>query len=327
MLDNNFPLYALAFFLTLTLTAVIAKKIIIPLSRYAKQPIYAEGPSWHMKKAGTPTMGGISFLISGSLAMLAASLYLRIKGEHYFSSSLLITSLYALLNGIVGFIDDYTKLKRKENAGLSPKQKLLLQTMLAIGLIIVRKYILGEANSIYFSFGRFDLGFIYYPLSILALLGGVNCANLTDGIDGLAAGVAFAIGLVLFYISYSVSTDVAFAASVLIGASFGFLMFNIHPAKIFMGDTGSLFLGAFISACTVALGNFLLIAVIGIVYLIEGISVILQVICFKLTGKRIFKMAPIHHHLEKCGWSENKIVLSAVFLTLLISLPVFALFV
>ena len=308
MPDINFPLYAIAFFFTFIFTALIVKRIINPLSKYAKQPIYEDGPAWHMKKSGTPTMGGIGFLISASLAMITGAFYLKFIGEVYFSLSLILTALYALLNGMIGLIDDYTKLKRKTNAGLTPKQKLLLQTLLALALIIARKAILKEGGLVYFSFGVYDLGLIYYPLVILALVGSVNCANLTDGIDGLAAGVAFAIGLALFYISYSVNSDVALSASVLIGSTLGFLIFNIHPAKIFMGDTGSLFLGALTSACAVALGNFLIISAIGIIYLIEGISVILQVVYYKLTGKRIFKMAPIHHHFEKCGWSENKIV-------------------
>ena len=327
MQDKNFPLYLFTFVLTLISTVLLIKIIIPILSKRAKQPIFEEGPSWHMKKSGTPTMGGIGFLISASFAMITAAIILHIKGEKYFSISLVISSIYAFMNGLIGFIDDYTKLKRKENAGLTPKQKLFLQTLLAVSLVLARNIILNERSYIYFSFGSVNLGILYYPLVILALVGCVNCANLTDGIDGLAAGVAFAIGMALFYISYSVVSDVAVVSCALLGASLGFLFFNIHPAKIFMGDTGSLFFGALISSCALALGNFLLLAVIGIVYVIEGISVIIQVLCFKVTGKRVFKMAPIHHHLEKCGWSENKIVLSAIFITLLISIPAYIMFV
>lgn len=325
-MDLYFPLYAITFLFTLTATAALTKILIPILSRTAKQPIFEEGPNWHMKKSGTPTMGGLGFLISSFLMMIFASLFLLVSGESYFSLSLFLCATYAALNGLIGIIDDRTKLKRRYNEGLTPKQKLVYQTVLAILFVMARSILLNEGTLLYFSFGSFDLGPFYYILAIIALVGAVNSANLTDGIDGLASGVAFAIGLSLFYISYSVSSDVAVASSALIGATLGFLFFNVHPAKIFMGDTGSLFLGALVSSCALALGNLLLIAIVGIVYFVEAISVIIQVFYFKRTGKRFFKMAPIHHHLEKCGWSENKIVLSAVFLTLLISIPAFVMF-
>ena len=327
MTDSNLLFYAIIFIAAFAITIATVKKLIPMLSRSAKQPIFEEGPSWHMKKKGTPTMGGISFIVAAVPALSLACISLFSSGESYFDKSLLITLIYSVLNALVGIIDDRTKLKRHENAGLTPKEKLLLQVVLAVGFLLSRSIILGDGSKIYFSFGSVELGFLYYPLAIIALLASVNCANLTDGVDGLASGVCFAIGLSLFYISYSASSDTAFISIALVGISLGFLFFNIHPAKIFMGDTGSLFFGAAIGAAAIALGNFLLLLFIGIVYFIEGLSVMIQVAIYKLTGKRVFKMAPIHHHLEKCGWSENKIVLSAIFLTLIVSIPAYVLFV
>ena len=150
-----------------------------------------------------------------------------------------------------------------------------------------------------------------------------NSTNLTDGIDGLSSSVAFGIGVSLFYISAALSPETSVIASIIIGATVGFLVFNIHPAKIFMGDTGSLFLGAIVTACAFNLGNPLLIIFIAGVYVIEGFSVVLQVSYYKLTHKRIFKMAPLHHHLEKCGWSENKICIAGILLTFILSLPAY----
>jgi len=327
MTDSNFPLYAAVFFITLAITVIAVKRLIPILGGRAKQPIYADGPAWHIKKSGTPTMGGLSFLIGIIISGTVGATVLYFRGEAYFAISLIITTSYAVLSAAVGIIDDLTKLKRKENAGLTAKQKLLIQSVLAILLLYLRHAVLSDEPMLHFSFGSYNLGSIYYPIAFLALVGTVNCANLTDGIDGLAASVAFAIGIALFYISFASNSEVAVVSAALIGASLGFLFFNAHPAKIFMGDTGSLLLGALSSAATLSLGNPLLILFIGSVYVIEGLSVIIQVTSFKLFGKRVFKMSPIHHHFEQCGFSENKIVLSAVFLTLIISVIAFILYI
>lgn len=327
MVDGYLPLYAWAFFSTLIITLFITKLLIPTLSSKAKQPIFEGGPAWHLKKSGTPTMGGLGFLVAFGISAGSSALFLFLKGEKYFALSLSLSGIYAILNGLTGFIDDYSKLKKKENQGLSAGQKLFIQSILAIAFLAARRYLLADSTKIYFSFGSFDLGLFYYVLSFIALLGTVNCANLTDGIDGLASGVAFAIGVSLFYISYSAATDVTLIASVLIGATLGFFKYNLNPAKIFMGDTGSLFLGALVSAAAISTGNSLILLFLGTVYFIEGLSVIIQVLNYKITGKRIFKMAPIHHHFEKCGWSENKIVLSAIFLTLIFSIPAVILFI
>ncbi len=326
MLDSYFPLYAAVFFFTLILT-VVCERIFIPhLTRDAAQPIYTEGPSWHVKKSGTPTMGGLAFLIAISAALLLSSLFLLIRGKEASAISLIICMLFSILNSAVGLIDDMAKLKKKRNEGLTPRAKILFQSVISVAFLIALGMLTDFSTAVSFSFGDIELGYFYYPLALLVLLGTVNCANLTDGIDGLAASVAFSIGISLFYISASLFSEVALLSSALIGATVGFLIFNIHPARIFMGDTGSLFFGALVASSGFALGNPLIILPIAAVYVIEGCSVILQVTVYKLTGKRLFKMAPIHHHLERCGWNENRICIAAIILTFILSVPAYILY-
>lgn len=326
MLDKFFPYYALVFFLTLFLTAIIEKKAIPFLKEKAKQPIYNEGPDWHIAKNGTPTMGGIAFLSATTVALILAAIFLFFASSRESALSLLFSAIFAFGNAVIGIIDDLTKLKRKENAGLTPIQKIVFQVFLAILYIIARHFVLGEDTSLNFSFGEIELGFLYYPLSIFILLGLINSANLTDGIDGLASSVAFSIGISLFYLAAALSSEVSFIASAIIGSTVGFLIFNIHPAKIFMGDTGSLFLGALIASVSHILENPIIMLFIAGVYVIEGFSVVLQVLWFKMTKRRIFKMAPLHHHLEKSGFSENKICLCAIFLTFILSIPAYIIY-
>lgn len=324
MLDKNFPYYALIFTLSFVITALLEKNLIPTLRKFARQPIYEEGPAWHNKKSGTPTMGGIAFLISIVLALISVTVFLFMKGDGDSAVSMIITVLFSSFNAIVGIIDDTAKLKsRKNEGGLSPVQKLIFHFVLAIAFVAARALLLGDTTSIYFSFGSFDIGFLYYPISVLLIVGIINSANLTDGIDGLASGVAFSIGVSLFYISCAISEEVSFISSAIIGASIGFLIFNLHPAKVFMGDTGSLFFGALAISAVFALKNPLLILAVGGVYVIEGASVVLQVLYYKKTKKRLFKMAPLHHHLEKCGWSENTICIVAILLTFIFSIPAY----
>lgn len=323
MLDKYFPLYAIVFFVTLSITVIAEKRLIPKLAKAAQQPIYTEGPEWHASKSGTPTMGGLAFLLSVSVALTLSSFFLFYTGNVEAGTSLAFATVYSLFNSLVGVIDDITKLKRKRNAGLSPIQKLALQFLFAVIFLFARAALLGDDTVIAFSFGAFDLGIFYYPICVILLLGIVNCANLTDGIDGLATSVAFSVGIVLFYLSASLFYDVAVIASALISAAVGFLLFNIHPAKIFMGDTGSLFFGALAVSAVFSMKNPLLSVLIGGVYVIEGASVILQVLYYKATKKRLFKMAPLHHHLEKCGMSENKICIIAILATFVTSIPAF----
>jgi phospho-N-acetylmuramoyl-pentapeptide-transferase len=215
------------------------------------------------------------------------------------------------------------KLHRKQNQGLTPLGKISLQFVLATLFLLARKFIAGDGTSVTFSFGEVELGVFYYPIALVILLGIINCANLTDGIDGLASSVAFSIGVSLLYISAALNTEASAVASAIIGAAVGFLIFNLHPAKIFMGDTGSLYFGALIACCGFMLDNPILMIFIAGVYVFEGCSVILQVFWYKTFGKRIFRMAPFHHHLEACGFSENRICIIAIILTFLFSVPAY----
>ena len=321
-----FFIYALVFLLSFCLTAVTESRLIPFLSRRARQPIYEDGPRWHAKKNGTPTMGGLAFISAITLSCAIALPFLFKGGLREEGISLLLLLAFAAFNSAIGIIDDATKLHRHKNAGLTPKQKLLFQTLISIGFLLGRKFLLGDTTAISFSFGEIDIGFFYYPLAIILLLGIVNCANLTDGIDGLAACVSFAVGISFFYISAYLAEGVAVISASLIGAMIGFLIFNLHPARIFMGDTGSLFLGAVCVGMAFSLKNPILVITVCGVYVIEGISVILQVLFYKSTKRRLFKMAPIHHHLEKCGLSENTICIIAILLTLLLSVPAYVLY-
>lgn len=324
MIDTDFPLYTIAFILTLIATVVIERLLLPLLSREAKQPIYTDGPSWHISKSGTPTMGGLAFVGATVISLLLSSLFLIHAGRRDATVALLLSLGYATLNSLIGIIDDAAKLRHHKNAGLSPMQKLVLQSVAAATFLAMRAIFLGANTILSFSFVSVDIGIFYYPLSMIVLVGITNCANLTDGIDGLASSVGFAIGMALFYISCALCSEAAFIASAVIGATIGFLVFNIHPARVFMGDTGSLFLGAILASAAFALSNPLLIVILGAVYVVEGVSVILQVAAFKLTGKRILKMAPLHHHLEKNGWSENRICITAIIITFVFSIPAFA---
>ncbi|MBQ8415157.1 MAG: phospho-N-acetylmuramoyl-pentapeptide-transferase [Clostridia bacterium] len=315
---DKYILCALSFLLSIGLTLIIESRLIPLLSSKAKQPIYEGGPSWHMKKNGTPTMGGVAFVVSIFLSLTIAAIIL-IQNQKAEGISILISAIFALGNSLVGVFDDLMKLHKEENAGLTPLQKLGLQLILSIIFLMARKHFLADNTVIDFAFTKIDFGLLYYPVAIFLLLGIVNFANLTDGVDGLASSVAVAMGTVFLIIGYSFSYDIPIISSAIIGGGCGFLFFNINPAKIFMGDTGSLFFGALTVSLAFSINKPLLIIPIGIVYVIEGISVILQVLIFKLTKKRLFKMAPLHHHLEKCGFSENRICVISVIVTLIFS--------
>ncbi|MBQ8689171.1 MAG: phospho-N-acetylmuramoyl-pentapeptide-transferase [Clostridia bacterium] len=323
MLDNYFPLYIIVFIFSLAITVITIKRLIPVLSRAAQQPIYADGPKWHLKKSGTPTMGGVSFIISVSLVISLSAIILLLLGESESATSLILCQLYAILNSIIGIIDDTRKLKKHQNKGLSAKGKLILQFVAAVLFLAARRLLLNDTTRVSFSFGEFDLGPFYYPICLFILLGIINCANLTDGIDGLASTVAFSIGTSLLYLSAALNKESSILASAIIGVTVGFLFFNLHPAKIFMGDTGSLFLGSLIACSCFTLNNPLIVIFIAGVYVIEGCSVILQVISYKLFKKRIFKMAPLHHHLEQCGLSENTICIIAIIVTFIFSIPAY----
>lgn len=305
------------------ITAVLGK-FLVPYLYKLKfgQTILDIGPSWHKEKQGTPTMGGIMFIIGIVVTSLASiSLY------YFFGTN--ITEIYqadpsqgmvtvfaglgmALCYGGVGFIDDYIKVIKKRNLGLTAIQKLILQFGIAIIYFVVLELLgCGGTKTIIPFVGVVDLGWLYYIISVIVIVGIVNAVNLTDGIDGLDGSITFFASLFIMVISSLLSNmSLTFFASAVLGGCLGFLVWNFHPAKTFMGDTGSLFLGGIVCAMLFAMDIPILLLPIGIVYLCEMFSVMLQVTYFKLTkGKRLFKMSPIHHHFEMCGWSEVKIVM------------------
>ena len=270
--------FCLAIFaITLALVVVFERKLIPKLKKRAAQPIFAEGPVWHLSKSGTPTMGGIAFVPAIALALGSGAVFLYFTGDENGAISILLILIFCLLNALIGIVDDMAKIRKKDNAGLSPIEKLLLQLGAATLFIILRRVLLLTSTDVHFTFGTLRLGIFYYPLTLLMLTGTVNSANLTDGIDGIASGVAFAIGGVFAYFSAGSDTAVSIASFCLMGIAVGFLIFNIHPAKIFMGDTGSLLLGAVAASMAVTLGNPFIILFVGGVYLAEAVSVILQV--------------------------------------------------
>ena len=323
MIDNLFPLYCIVFLVSFASTVLAIRRLIPALKKNAEQPIYDEGPKWHKKKQGTPTMGGLAFVIASCAAVVTLLPFMIKNTDNKISLSILISLGFAILNSFIGVIDDLTKLRHKKNKGLTPTQKLPFQFSLASLFLIVRKFILFDDTSISFAFGTVELGFFYYPISLLILVGIINFANLTDGIDGLAASVSFSVGVSMLFISSALFEDASVISALIIGISTGFLIFNINPAKIFMGDTGSLFLGAIIAAASYMLDNPFIAVIICGVYCLEGLSVIIQVAVYKITKKRVFKMAPFHHHLEACGWNETKICMAAILLSFIFAIPAY----
>lgn len=291
-------------------------KFLIPVLHRVKfgQPIREEGPQWHQKKSGTPTMGGIMFIAASVLVSVICYVVLCIinPGIRDFQDHLKFYAglVMAVLFGVIGFVDDYIKVVKKHNQGLTEKQKLVLQFLVAIAYVFT--LILGgcSSNTVIPFIGSVNLGIFYWIISVVVIVGFVNATNLTDGLDGLDGSVTFFASLVFMIIAgFVVDSGMSVMSASLAGACLGFLVWNFYPAKVFMGDTGSLFLGGFLCAIAYGINMPILIIPVGIVYIIEMFSVILQVGYFKLThGKRLFKMSPIHHHFEMCGWSEVKVV-------------------
>lgn len=316
-------------FVGVCLLTAIFEGILLPVlrRRHAGQPILEIGPSWHMSKAGTPTMGGLAFVSAVTVALFFYAAFLFAVGRRGELQKPALLLLYAVCGGAIGFFDDFRKLAKKENKGLSAPQKYLLQLILSAVFLFfaVRLGFVGTAIFLPFSEDSVELGFFYYPLALLFLTGMMNALNLTDGLDGLlsATVAVFAAFSVLFGLK---TGDALFLLSgvLLLGASIGFLCYNAHPAKVFMGDTGSLFFGAFVAGLGVLSVKPLTVLTAGGVYVVEALSVTLQVIFFKCSGgKRLFLMAPLHHHFEKRGWSENRIVLLFAIVTALFSVAAF----
>ena len=291
---------------------------LIPVLRAKKigQTIYELGPAWHENKQGTPTMGGIGFIPPFLLVLAVVSVLYLVKAGAQNSASLIplaLTLLLGVANAAIGFVDDYCKLLKKQNQGLTAWQKLLLQFVFA-GAYIAMMAITGNLHTeiiIPFTEIGIELGWLAYPIYIIVIAGFVNATNLTDGIDGLASSITAVVSLFLTVMAvWTQQAGMGLVSAALFGAVCAFLIYNHHPAKVFMGDTGSLFIGGVLMGCAFMAHMEIVVIIAGFVYIAEMLSSLLQVVYFKLThGKRLFKMAPLHHHFEKCGWSEKKIVL------------------
>ena len=292
--------------------AALSGHILIPALRklHFGQSILEIGPNWHKEKEGTPTMGGIMFIIGILAASCLAFLFLAdapVTEKIKYGSGLVM----ALGYGLLGFIDDYTKIARKQNEGLTATQKLIGQVLLAV-MFLVGLHISGTLSTtlIIPFIGQLDIGFLYYPLAVFIIVGASNAVNLTDGIDGLCSSVTFvcACGFIVMAAILK-NTGMGFMAAALAGGCAGYFIWNCHPARVFMGDTGSLFLGGMVCALAFGLNIPMILVFAGIIYVIETLSDIIQIGSYKLRKKRVFKMAPIHHHFEMSGWSEWKIVI------------------
>lgn len=306
-------LYCLAIVIAAVITGLLGY-FMVPFLHKIKfgQTIREVGPSWHKNKQGTPTMGGIMFIIGSSVAAVICIAFLWLNGgaeTQLMLVKVMAGALMAVGFGIVGFLDDYISIKKHRNLGLTEIQKLILQ------FIIVGAYLLsvalagGTTETVIPFLGTVDLGFFYYILAAVFIVGMVNAVNFTDGIDGLNTSVTLVVALVFSVIAMLLNrVGLSLYAAAIVGAMIGFLFWNANPAKVFMGDTGSLFLGGAVCALAFGVDMPILLILIGIIYIVEILSVVLQVTYFKIShGKRIFKMAPIHHHFEMCGWNENKI--------------------
>ena len=304
---NQFGIF---FGIAFLVTAAIGPAVIHYLRKMKfGQKILEIGPKWHMNKQNIPTMGGFMFIIGIAVAVAAGNLMIGSAQV----SSLAILGLAAAY-GAVGLVDDYAKIKKRENAGLTARQKLVLQILVAAAFIVILFLESDGLPKLWVPFTEIEIGLpwpVYIIFAAFVIVGADNAVNLTDGIDGPAAGVTLPVAV--FFAAVGIlrgDLGVTIFAAALAGGLAGFLLYNFNPAKVFMGDTGSLFLGGAVAGLAFACDMPLILLLVGLVYIVETLSVILQVTYFKVSGgKRLFKMAPIHHHFEMCGWGEKKIVL------------------
>lgn len=290
-----------------------AGKLLIPLLVQLKagQSIKEIGPTWHMNKQGTPTMGGLMFIIGIGVAIIIAGW----KGMMEGSFTHIYVYAFSLVFGVIGYIDDYQKVKYHHNTGLTAIQKFLLQVAAAVAFLFLMRHEGMLSPSLYIPFFhvRLELNWVVYLiLAAFIIVGTVNAVNITDGVDGLSSSVTLPVAVFFALIGWRWGTEylqLSVFSAALLGGLLGFLIYNHYPAKVFMGDTGSLFLGGAVAALAFAYDMPLVLILVGIVYICETMSDIIQVAYFKLThGKRVFKMAPLHHHFEMCGWKETKVV-------------------
>ena len=301
----------IALAVSFVLTLVIGRFLIPELRKLkAGQEIREDGPTWHKSKAGTPTMGGIMFILGGGVTVFVLGWDAMLRGSFVH----LYVYLFALIFGIIGFVDDYRKVRQHQNEGLTAKQKFVLQLAAAVVFLCLMRYEGLLSNALYIPFANVTVTvnwIVYLVFAAFVIVGCVNAVNLTDGIDGLACSVTFVV-MVFFTVTgtlWSAQDRQGLFPAALAGGLAAFFVYNHHPAKVFMGDTGSLFLGGAVAALAFAMDMPLILILVGIIYIAETMSDIIQVGYFKLThGKRFFKMAPLHHHLELSGWSEAKLV-------------------
>ena len=304
--------------------SIILGFIIIPILKKLKvgQIERDDGPQSHLKKQGTPTMGGIIIIIAMILVVTGTYIWLTMHQEYEIANKILPILLLTIGFGLIGFIDDFKKLVLKNTEGLKPSYKMIGLLVVSVAYVIYLVYGLKIGTETYIPIVKTYITlpiYVYIPFAIVVILGATNAVNLTDGIDGLSSSVCAIIITCLAIIGITSEIyEVSIFASIVIGCVLGFLMFNIHPAKVFMGDTGSLMLGGVISGLALYLKMPLLLIVIALVPVLETISVMIQVAYFKKTGKRFFKMAPLHHHFELSGWKENKVVVVFSVATLLL---------
>ena len=301
----------IALAVSFVLTLVIGRFLIPELRKLkAGQEIREDGPTWHKSKAGTPTMGGIMFILGGGVTVFVLGWDAMLRGSFVH----LYVYLFAMIFGIIGFVDDYRKVRQHQNEGLTAKQKFVLQLAAAVVFLCLMRYEGLLSNALYIPFANVTVTvnwIVYLVFAAFVIVGCVNAVNLTDGIDGLACSVTFVV-MVFFTVTgtlWSAQDRQGLFPAALAGGLAAFFVYNHHPAKVFMGDTGSLFLGGAVAALAFAMDMPLILILVGIIYIAETMSDIIQVTYFKAThGKRFFKMAPLHHHLELSGWSEAKLV-------------------
>ena len=297
--------------------SVVMGPLIIPVLRKLKmgQTEREEGGKSHLKKAGTPTMGGVIILLS---VVITSVIYIKDYPK-------IIPILFVTLGfGLIGFLDDYLKVVMKRSDGLFPKQKMALQIVVTaiFAFYIIKFTDVSLAMLIPFTGGKYwNIGWLAIPLLFIAVIGTVNGVNFTDGLDGLASSVTVLVATFFTVVAIGTESGIEPVTCAVVGALLGFLLFNVYPASVFMGDTGSLALGGFVASTAYMLQMPVFILIVGLIYLVEVLSVIIQVTYFKKTGgKRIFKMAPIHHHFELCGWSETRVVAVFSIITALLCL-------
>lgn len=304
------------------IVSIILGIIIIPILRKLKvgQIERDDGPQSHLKKQGTPTMGGIIMIISMILVVTGTYIFFTVNNQIEMANKILPILLLTIGFGLIGFIDDFKKLVLKNTKGLKPSYKMLGLLIISVAYVIYLIYGLNIGTDTYIPILKIYINipiYLYIPFAICVILAATNAINLTDGIDGLSSSVSAIIITCLTVIGIIFGLrEISVFGSVVIGTVLGFLMFNLHPAKVFMGDTGSLLLGGVISAMALYLKMPLLLLLIALIPVLETLSVIIQVAYFKKTGNRVFKMAPLHHHFELSGWKESKVVIIFSLITL-----------